>query len=146
MGQSQKTATTNFYEMTPDSHETTTSQDQNSLEAAMSSSMEPELPPFSTANRYQSSLATTRIDTIPTISVTELTTKLIITTPRQRRKYQRDNNPDKFLNALIFVLFACVLILVVAIAFTLYFRFIRIDSTPKAQKRPPEAAPLNAPT
>ncbi|RCN35081.1 hypothetical protein ANCCAN_19063 [Ancylostoma caninum] len=110
-----------------------------------SSVVEPEQPSFSTAKRYQSSQATTKVYTVPTTTA-ELTTQLIITTPRQRRKYQRDNNPDKFLNALIFVLFACVLILIVAIAFTLYFRFIRVDSTPKAQKRPPEAAPLNVPS
>ncbi|KAL6740757.1 hypothetical protein Aduo_014079 [Ancylostoma duodenale] len=145
MGQSQKITTTNSYEETLEPRATTTSLDQSFLEITTSSLMEPALPSFSTTKRYQSSLATSKAYTVPT-TASELTTQLIITTPRQRRKYQRDNNPDKFLNALIFVLFACVLILIVAIAFTLYFRFIRVDSTPKAQKRPPEAAPLNAPS
>ncbi|KJH45709.1 hypothetical protein DICVIV_08243 [Dictyocaulus viviparus] len=58
-----------------------------------------------------------------------------LTTPKQRRKYRRENSQTQFVNALIFVLFVCVLILVMTIAFTLYFRFIRADEMPKQQKK-----------
>ncbi|VDO85154.1 unnamed protein product [Haemonchus placei] len=74
---------------------------------------------------------------------TESTTTPLFTTPRQRRKYSRDNHPNEFLNALIFILFVCVLILIVTIAFTLYYRFIRIGRGSKQHRHSAEAAPLN---
>ncbi|XGW31930.1 hypothetical protein V3C99_010253 [Haemonchus contortus] len=76
-------------------------------------------------------------------STTESTTTPLFTTPRQRRKYSRDNHPNEFLNALIFILFVCVLILIVTIAFTLYYRFIRIGRGSKQHEHSAEAAPLN---
>ncbi|KAK6749396.1 hypothetical protein RB195_001792 [Necator americanus] len=136
-----KAITTRSYEETLRPDSIIDVNDRNSNEMSPSSPV-PDQPLSSSQIAYRSRSLTGRYVT-STVSSTNSTTQLTITTPRQRRKYQRDNNPDKFLNALIFVLFACVLILVVAIAFTLYFRFIRIDSSRKPQKRLPEAMPLN---
>lgn len=82
--------------------------------------------------------------TVQPLVTSETTVRPPFTTPRHRRKYSREDSSHEFLNALIFILFVCVLILVVTIAFTLYYRFIRIGR-PKHHKHPaPEAAPLNA--
>ncbi|KAK5966795.1 hypothetical protein GCK32_016096, partial [Trichostrongylus colubriformis] len=90
---------------------------------------------------------TIRLRTVTVVTSTVPSTTIPpFTTPRQRRKYSRDHHPDEFLNALVFILFVCVLILVVTIAFTLYYRFVRTDGGSKHHKHLPEAAPLNGET
>ncbi|CAL2039811.1 unnamed protein product [Caenorhabditis brenneri] len=59
----------------------------------------------------------------------KITTKLtssttVTTTPRYRKKYKDyDNEPHKFVNVLIFLLFLCVIILIISIGVTVYLKF-----------------------
>uniref|UniRef100_A0A1I7UDG8 LRRCT domain-containing protein n=1 Tax=Caenorhabditis tropicalis TaxID=1561998 RepID=A0A1I7UDG8_9PELO len=47
-----------------------------------------------------------------------------LTTPRYRKKYKDyDNEPHKFVNVLIFLLFLCVIILIISIGVTVYLKF-----------------------
>ncbi|WKY05281.1 hypothetical protein Q1695_005915 [Nippostrongylus brasiliensis] len=97
----------------------------------------PTPPPSTTATKLPSHSTTARK------SVMNPPTRSPFTTVRQRRKYAKENNPDQFLNALVFILFICIVVLIVTIAFTLYYRFIRPDRRKHHKRQAPEQAPLN---
>ncbi|KAE9417128.1 hypothetical protein Angca_008171, partial [Angiostrongylus cantonensis] len=103
------------------------------------------LKPSTSFSKPQSSRTDRRLDLYTFTAQQTLATtdssfrRMPATTPPLWRKYHSDNSQDKFLNALVFVLFVCVLILLMTIAFTLYYRFIRIGRPKHHKKRHKEA-------